>query len=306
LKTRSLLLLSLLSPIVALIAGCGGVSKPAATPQFTKMAFLSDSRTVSPPTNLFIQKLDGTGVTPVPLTDQNPYYPSLSADATKIAFSQAGDAWVMNADGSGALQLTTTGNIEFVRISPDGKKVLISEGALRGKKIHISDGSSPHLSIINVDGTGLLNLTPTLPASMTDCYAAAFSADSTQVVFVCDGSSIYGIYTVNPDGTGTATVTNTRTDWTDVPSFSPDNKKIFFVGLGAGKTYDYESVNLDGSGDTVIVPNTEEAIILNSNIYYTFYSTDLKLDQIYKAGLDGSGAAPISDGTNDDYLGLEQ
>ena len=287
--TRSLFLLTLLTPIAALITGCGDSN--SAVPQFTQMVFLSD-RTVAPPTALFIQKLDGTGVTPVPSTAGNPYYISVSADATKVALYISGDAWVQNADGSGALQLTTTGNNDFVRISPDGKKVVVI------------DGSPTHVSIIGVDGTGRLDLTPTLPASMTACYSAAFSADSKQIAFVCEGSSVYGIYTVNADGTGTATVSDTRTVWTDLPSFSPDNKKIFFIGQGQGENDDFESVNLDGSGGTVILPDTYEAVILNSSVYYTFYSTQLSLYQVYKAGLDGSSPISLSDGLHEDYLGL--
>jgi len=255
------------------------------------MAFLSN-RTVSPPTSLFTLKLDGSAVTPVPLTVQGAYYVSISADATKVAFNQNGDAWVQNADGSAPLQLTTTGNNGSVRISPDGKKVVVSTG------------NPEHISILNVDGTGMLDLTPTLPASMTDCYSAAVSADSKQVVFVCEGSSVYGIYTVKTDGTETATVTGTRTAWTDVPSFSPDNKKIFFIGENT--TYNLESMNLDGSGEVVVVTNTYEGVILNSNIYYSSYSSDLELDQVFKAALDGSGAVSLSDGLHDDYLGLAQ
>ena len=293
-KTRSLLLLSLLSPFAALITGCGD-SNSAAAPQFTQMTFLSN-RTVSPPTEMFTQKLDGTGVTPVPLTNQNPYYVSISADAKKVAFYQNGDAWVMNADGSGALQLTTDQEDEFARISPDETKILVS------------DGSPEHVSIMNVDGTGKLDLTPTLPASMTNCYAPAFSADSALVVFVCEGSTNYGIYTVKPDGTGTATVTNTLTTWTDLPSLSPDNKKVYFISesSGEGQPETFSSMNLDGSGETVILPNTYEAIILGSNIYYTFYSTALQLNQVYKAGLDGSGAVSLSDGLHSDYLGIAE
>ncbi len=151
-----------------------------------------------------------------------------------------------------------------------------------------------------------LDLTPTLPASMTDCYSAAFSADSKQVTFVCEGSSVYGIYTVKPDGAGTATVTGTRTNWTDVPSFSPDNKKIFFIGEDNTSTYNMESINLDGTGEAVVVANTYEGVILNSNIYYTFFSKQLAVNEVYKAGLDGGSPISISDGTNNDYLGLAQ
>jgi Tol biopolymer transport system component len=290
LKTRSLLLLTLLAPLAVVLTGCGDSHS---VPQFTQMVFLSD-RTAVPATPLFRQKLDGTGVTPVPLTSGDAYYSSVSADATKVALYLNGDAWVQNADGSESLQLTTTGNIDFVRISPDGKKVVFNDGTLH------------HLSIINIDGTDKVDLTPTLPASMTDCFSAGFSGDGKQIAFVCEGTSVYGIYTVKTDGTGTATVTASRTKWTDLPSFSPDNKKVFFIGEDDTNTYNVESINLDGSGDVVVVPNTYEAVVLNSNIYYASYSSQLELYQVYKAGMDGSGVISLSDGTHTDYLGLAQ
>jgi Tol biopolymer transport system component len=292
LKTRSLLLLTLLSLVAALMTGCGGLNSPSA-PQFTKMVFLSN-RTASPATNLFIQTLAGTGVTPVPSTTAEVYYVSVSADATKAAFDQSGDAWVENVDGSSALQLTTTGRIDFVRISPNGKKVVFNDTTLG------------HLSIINIDGTDVLDLTPTLPMNMTSCYSAGFSADSTQIAFVCEGETDYGIYTMKADGTGMTTVTATRTAWTDLPSFSPDNTKIFFIGEGSGETYDVESISLTGTGDVVVVTNTYEAEVINSNIYYTFTPTGLEVSQVYKAGLDGSNPVSLSDGLHTDYLGLAQ
>jgi Tol biopolymer transport system component len=292
LNTRSLFLLTPLSLVAALMTGCGGLNSPSA-PQFTKMVFLSN-RTVSPATNLFIQTLAGTTVTPVPTIASDAYYSSVSADATKVAFYQGGDAWVENADGSSALQLTTTGRIDFVRISPNGKKVAFNDETLG------------HLSIINIDGTDPLDLTPTLPTNMTSCYSAGFSADSTQIAFVCEGDTDYGIYTVKADGTGMTTVTATRTAWTDLPSFSPDNTKIFFIGQGSGETYDVESISLTGTGDVVVVTNTYEAEIINSNIYYTFTPTGLEVTQVYKAALDGSNPVSLSDGLHNDYLGLAQ
>jgi hypothetical protein len=55
-----------------------------------------------------------------------------------------------------------------------------------------------------------------------------------------------------------------------------------------------------------VIANTYEAEVINSNIYYTFNPTGLEVNQVYKAGLDGSNPVSLSDGTHNDYLGLAQ
>ncbi len=291
-KTHVAPLLVLLSLATVFTTACGDSSAP----QFTQIAFFSD-RVVSPATQIFTAKPDGTVVTPVPSTATSIYYPSISRDAKTIAFFSQNDAWVQKADGTGVLNLTTTttsnSEINFVGLSPDGKRVLFSEN------------NDEHLHIINVDGSGDLDLTPTLPAGMNDCYSGSFNASSTLIVFVCQGATNYGLYTVKPDGTGTKTVTATRTDWTDLPFFTPDGKKIIFVGQTAS-VLDVESIGLDGSGDVVLVSNTYESMVINSSLYYTFHDSGLGLNQIYKAKLDGTGAVSISDGLHNDSLSLAQ
>jgi WD40 repeat protein len=290
LKTNTTLLPALLTLATILTSGCGDSHS---VPPFKQLVFYS-TRIVSPTTNIFTSKLDGTGITPVPGGD-NAYYMSVSADSKKVAFYESGNAWVQNADGTGLVQLTNDSETNFVKVSPDGKLVMYEEY------------NDDHLHVINSDGTGDRDLTPTLPAGMTECYSGAFSADNTRITFVCSGSSIYGIYTIKADGTGIATVTATRSDWTDLSQFSPDGKKIFFIGFdNTNSVYDVESINLDGSGGASIVADTYEAVIENSTLYYTFFSVPLNHNQVYKANLDGTNAVAITDGVQDDYLALAQ
>src|SRR5271168_4317130 len=121
LKKQPVLLLILLSLATVFTAACGDSS--SSVPQFTALTFISN-RTVTPPTTLFWSKLDGSAVTAVPLSSNNVYYPSISADGTVVAFYSSSDAWVQKTDGTGALNLTTNtashSEINFVRISPNG------------------------------------------------------------------------------------------------------------------------------------------------------------------------------------------
>jgi len=270
---------------LALTTACGDTHS---VPQFTKLAFVS-SRVATPATPLFSAKLDGTSVTAIPSTNANAYYPSYSADFQRIAYYSQGDAWVQKADGTGLLKLTNTANNNFVRIFPNGKKVLYTDNA-------------GHVQTINVDGTAGTDLTPTLPTGITDCYSAGFSADSSKIVIVCEGASIWNIYTLKPDGTGLKLVLS-RTTYTDTPSFSPDGSKIYFVANVASVST-IESVKIDGTGETVVIPVSFEAIVLNSTLYYTFFDTVLGKPQIYKSKLDGTSPTSISDGTSNDTLSL--
>lgn len=289
-KKCTTLLPALLTLVTILTSGCGDSHS---VPPFKQLVFYS-SRIVSPPTNIFTSKLDGTSITPVP-GGANAYYMSVSADGTKVAFYYSGNAWAQNADGTGAVQLTNDSETNFVRISPDGKMILYEEY------------NDDHLHVIMSDGTADRDLTPTLPAGMTECYSGAFSADNTRITFVCAGGPNYGIYTIKTDGTGIATVTATRTLWTDLSQFSPDGKKIFFIGFDdTNKVYDVESINLDGTGGVSVVSDTYEVVIENSTLYYTVFSTGLNHYQVFKANLDGTSAAAITDGAQDDYLALAQ
>lgn len=318
--------LSVLLALATVFSVACGDSKTATTiPTFTKLSFLSD-RTVDPTTPLFLANLDGTSPAGI-LTNNGDwtYSPSTSADLTVLAYTSDAEIFVTNTAGSTTPTQITDNTAsgfytEFVRVSPDGTLLLSS----------IYNGTNYHMFIMKPDGTASIDLTPTPPTGMTDCYSGSFSADGTKIVFACyDGVSNAGLYSMNADGTGTTTI-YTAVAFFDDAMFTADATKVLFVDYtgesaaahrrslkiaphtavrshvahGTTQTYGIDSVNLDGSSLTVLVPNAYEGAILNSTLYYTIYDTDLDLDQIYKANVDGTGAVSISDGTSDDYLGL--
>jgi Tol biopolymer transport system component len=215
---------------------------------------------------------------------------------------------------------------EVARISPNGKQIVYP--------VYPNSTDLASLWIMNSDGTGAVNLTPTLPTGMLNCYVASFSADSSKVVFACAGSTSYGLYTVHTDGTSLTTVLTQSTE-IDSPAFSPNGQQILFVTygtpgvaakrdqsftrLGRGRLRGHlqaqtgssnqaiASVNIDGSNPTTIVtaPNAIwELEILNSNLYYMTEPSTVNFYQLFQANLDGTGSASISDGTADDELGI--
>ena len=80
--------------------------------------------------------------------------------------------------------------------------------------------TTTQLFAVGADGSGLTQLT----RSGVDSYDPAFSPSGTRVAFVRFG---YGIYTMNPNGTGVRRVTTGARDTN--PTYSPDGKRIAFL-----------------------------------------------------------------------------
>jgi Tol biopolymer transport system component len=308
----------LLTLAAAITVGCGD----SGVPVFNNMAFISN-REVTPATRLFVMTTTGTNVAPVPFSTTDVYSPSVSFDLKMVAFESAGDVWVSNADGSTQTQLTTDGSHYWVKISPDGAKILYNAW----DETAGNDG----IWVMKADGTGSLNLTSGLINSSTWCRSGSFSADSKLIIFSCDSNSAGNIYTVKTDGTSQASVF-TQDQYVDNPAFSPDGKKIFFVSfevpVPAGQkkrslplahlrahrfapntassfTYGVVSVDRDGSNLAVLASGAYESQVLNNTLYYTFWNSDLNVSQIYMSNLDGTNAVALTDGSSDDYLGVE-
>ena len=325
-KKYHVTLLVLLALAATITVGCGVSAHKATLPTFTKVPFIS-GRTVSPATSMFLMNLDGSSVTGIATNNGSDwtYSPSISADLKVAAFASDSEIWVTDTNGKTPVQLTNNITNSFysfyVRVSPDGAKLLYS----------LYNGTNYHVEVMNPDGTGNVDLTLTPPTGMTDCYDGSFSADSSQVVFSCVGNSISGVFIIKADGTGSTTSVTSGSDFLDGAMFSADGTKILFVDFGNGpsaaaarrklkpsrehsarpqsvnnldETVGIVSVNLDGSNQTSVVPNSYEGLILNSSLYYTIYDSNLGFHQIYKSNLDGTNAVSVSDGLSDDYLGL--
>jgi Tol biopolymer transport system component len=327
LKKHQIALLVLLSVAAAITVACGNSSNPV----YSNMPFNSD-RAVTPATGLFTMSVTGSSVTPVQTGSSNfPWGLSVSADFKTLTYVQNGEVWAVAPGGGTPTQLTqnaaNNNSSNLSRISPNGRQIVYP--------VFSNSVESGSIWIMNADGSGSTNLTPTLPTGMGFCYVASFSADSSMVVFACEGSSDFGLYTVKIDGTQLATVLTQSTP-IDSPAFTANGKQILYVTYGIPgadahlsvnhaafvakvlhrqpqgttqlSTTGIASVNLDGSSPVLMLPATSNQIleseVLNSSLYYVMYDSSVNFDQIFKANLDGSASASISDGTADDALGV--
>ena len=208
---------------------------------------------------------DGRGlfrVTSNPGGDDNPW--GYSPDGSKILFSRIvpgclgascdnGDVFVVNIDGTGLRQLNPT-SIRAACCSagwsPDGGRVVFA-GIFKSST---GSGSQSAVFVVNVDGTGLHQLTPDglgarQPQWSPDGQLIAFNNESRQ--------SGLQIFVVHPDGSGLARVTDpTNGDFSFEPVWSPDSTRLLFSRFHPQGVENLWIANADGTGLTEVA-NTD-------------------------------------------------
>ena len=146
----------------------------------------------------------------------------------KIAFIRHRDIYVMNSDGTGQTNLTSTKVGEGGHVwSPNGKKIaFVAKSA--GER-------SPDIYVINADGTGETNLTKTKASTEA---APSWSPDSKKITYLRgsdpSGELFTDIYVMNSDGSSQTRPIKARdTKYFEAgfesPEWSPDGQKIAFV-----------------------------------------------------------------------------
>ncbi|MBS1728736.1 MAG: PD40 domain-containing protein [Armatimonadetes bacterium] len=217
----------------------GSCERPAWSHDGSKVVYVD---TGTSPTRIAIINSDGTNNHYFDLGTAFGFYPSVSPNGAKIAFDSdfanpggsIDDIYVMNVDGSNVLRLTTTGDNDHPRWSPDGTKILF---------ISSRDGSED-LYVMNADGTNQTSLGTTAGNE----FYAQWSPDGSKIVYTLNG----GIYTANANGSGVTHVVDGN-----FPDFSYDGTKIIYC---VGPNYNIYTVNLDGSGAARVSTDTESEL----------------------------------------------
>lgn len=187
-------------------------------------------------TSIFSMNGDGTGktnLTPNPTkgfqrrgTGAGNYDPSYSANGRKIVFERVSqgefrqDIWIMNADGSGATNLTHTPDIREMdpALSADGSKIVF---------VHEPDSGTQQLFVMNADGSGAAVLSGTV--GLDTPQAPEFSPDGSKIAFDAYVAPRNVIFTINANGQGLANLTAAVPDSNYTPSWSPDGTRIAFA-----------------------------------------------------------------------------
>jgi Tol biopolymer transport system component len=226
-------------------------------------------------------------------TDQAVYSdPVVSPDGQTIAVaSYVGGSWngiyLLDRFGKSRTLLVSHAGSGAPAWSPDGTKVSFS-GTLPGPY-----GDYGRIFVVNRDGTGLRQLSPEVAA--TDYKydsGSSWSPDGTRLVF--DRSGV--LFLINADGTGLASTGVNGAN----PAWSPDGTQIA-----------YGSINLDGIWAmnlsftprrlTTAVQQDEYPAWSPDGRQLVFERLENNVFHLYKIGADGSGAARMTSGPQDEF-----
>ncbi|HKA57739.1 MAG TPA: Ig-like domain-containing protein [Gemmatimonadales bacterium] len=250
---------------------------------------------------LSVMNPNGSGRRRITTDGQEYGTPAISPDGMRIAFTRftpevnGSTIYIMNADGTGQMPVihrSTLFDGEPVW-SPDGMQLAFSswtEGPF---------GPYSRIFVVNVDGTGLRQLTPDVDNNVE--YAAdfglAWSPDGTQIVFVRNGR----LHLINADGTGFIALPNE--DLAQTPSWSPDGTRIAYASLDPFG--DIHIRNRDGSNLTVVTtgpgqdfsprwsPDGRRLVFVRAG--------DDFISQLYTVNVDGTRETRLSPGGFSEY-----
>jgi Tol biopolymer transport system component len=252
-----------------------------------------------------------------------------AAQTSKIVYCSApgnvGDIWVMNPDGTGAVNLTNTPGIDegIPAWSQDGTKIVyqregdiwwmnadgtnqhrlnVNGGAVEADFRPGTDlisysrygGSSFDIFTIHQDGTGETRI---INGPVGD-YEPRWSPDGTRLSYYADnvynGVNKQDIYIANADGSGVTQITHAGGDY--VARWSPDGTQLVFESDNDGNREIY-TMNIDGTNRRRLTNNTYH----DTNACWSpdgkkiLFGSDRDGDsELYTMNLDGSGVTQLT------------
>lgn len=162
----------------------------------------------------------------------------------RIAFSNNGDIYTMNLDGSDETNLTAKElDGDFFNYAPawsrDGKRIAFASDR---------EGRDDLIHVMNADGTGLRRLNPGHPG----VESPSWSPDGEKIAYTADtGQEHFVLMVMNSDGTDSTTVRRARVPgYINYWDWSPDGSRVVFTEdrspTGYGQTDTY-AMNPDGT-----------------------------------------------------------
>lgn len=195
--------------------------------------------------DIFLMNADGGNAVALTATpEEREYHPAWSPDGRRLAFVRSSDfqaasynLWTVEADGSGATQLTFPAEHPNEQIfspawSPDGSTIAY----LQGTALYLMDADGKNRRPV---GT---------PATLGEVFWASWSPDGSRLAIErMRPSGGWEIATVGVDGSGLRVLTpaGAHDSW---PAWSPDGKKIAFGTLSGDDKWALAVMNANGHG----------------------------------------------------------
>ncbi|HYP02747.1 MAG TPA: S8 family serine peptidase [Pyrinomonadaceae bacterium] len=210
---------------------------PVWSPDGSKIAFISGRDGNA---EIYVMNADGTNQMRLTNTTSNEGTPAWSPDGTRMAFHSQRDGnseiYVMNADGSGQTRLTNNpasdGGFAW---SPDGTKIAFNSDRSGNSDIYR----------MNADGTGVVNLT----ANLKDDVSPAWSPDGTKIAFQTLREGDWHIYLMDTNGANQTRLSGASNTYeAGGIAWSPDSMKVLYSSAINNGSYEFFTVNPDGSG----------------------------------------------------------
>ena len=237
---------------------------------------------------------------------------SVSDDGQWIAFVSRADpvgqnhdaspeAFVMHPDGSGIAQVTndpsvTAAGVTAAVLSGSANRVVFRSSA---NPLGTNPSNRVQLFVINVDGTGLKQLTSA--TTSTSYWGISISDDGQRIVFASTANLTGGnadegteVFAMQADGTNLRQITS-----------SPDTGSATPVISGNGSKIAYESnrqiyaLNWDGTGLLLLTPSTPNAISPSITddgqlVFFSAYAAATTRYEIWKVRTDATGLTQLT------------
>ncbi len=268
------------------VTGCsGGASACGSLTNITNTTATYAAPATVPP--------NAVGVTATSVSDNTKSFTAtvaitLTGANGQIAFVRTREIYVVNADGSGQVNLTnnpaTVGQLTW---SPDGARIAF---------VSDRDGNF-EIYVMRADGSNQVNLSNNtaldgLPAWSPDGTKIAFSSDRDGPGQMYVGP--FQIYVMNADGSGVTRLTHDSASDVEA-TWSPDGSKIAFVSATA-RGSQIDVMNADGSGVVALTSDLqgdEEPAWSPDGSKIAFSNGQLKV-----MNADGTGVTMLTSGWN--------
>ena len=241
------------------------------SPQGTHVAFTvhSDAPVTSP--KIYIARIDGSEVTPMPVSATDAGIPYFSADGKKVAFatstrdvSNSSQIHVLNIDGSGLVSIPVTSRYsgQVIGFSPDGihLALLLSEKA---EKVISNDLPENPRSWLAIADIGKRSITEIAETELNGSLEFDWSPDGKRIVYTTYGSDA-GLHLAGVD-----MAMHRKIGMGEAADWSPDGKHIVYAGAVNGQCHLVLYNPVSGDSETLF-PAAE------SNVYQPQWSPDGK------------------------------